>query len=102
MRVRYVVTALVFVTIFSLALFLLSKYVQPRMPQSLRSDLLLIVACILAAVTFLAAFKDVIELVERLIERLEMPSWLRRADATVSISPLMEEVGFEGIEPVNC
>jgi hypothetical protein len=70
MKLRYVlILSLASVALLALALFLITKYVQPVLPQSINSDLLLAGAAMLGAATFVAALKDVVELTERIIGR---------------------------------
>lgn len=63
---RIVLAALMLILAVALALFLISKYASPALPRSVNSDVLLWGVVISAAAAFLAAFKDVLELVERL------------------------------------
>jgi len=66
MRFRHVLlVALALVFVLALVLFLVSKYVPFILPQDLSSDLLLWGVVITAVATFVAAIKDVVELVEK-------------------------------------
>jgi len=66
MKPRYIlIIALALLSFLSLGLFIVSKYVQPLLYPEINSDLILAVAAILGAATFLSALRDIIELVER-------------------------------------
>jgi DNA polymerase III delta prime subunit len=66
MRFRHVLlVALVLIFVLALVLFLVSKYAPFILPQDLSSDLLLWGVVITAVATFVAAIKDVVELVEK-------------------------------------
>lgn len=75
MKARYLIlVALTFTAGLALILFLVSKLLQPVLPQNANSDLLLAAAAIVGAATFLAALKDITELVERMTGRSADPS----------------------------
>lgn len=67
MKLRHILAiTLTLIATLALLLFLISKYIQPRLSPSVNSDLLLGTAAIVGAAAFLAALKDIIELIERL------------------------------------
>jgi len=95
MKIRYVIVlALAIIVVLALTLFLVSKYIQPVLPRDLNADLLLFVVTLGAAAAFLAALKDVIELVERVIGRLA-PLHLKKGDTSDGVSSTIREVGLE-------
>ncbi len=63
MKLRHILAiTLTLIATLALLLFLISKYIQPRLSPSVNSDLLLGTAAIVGAAAFLAALKDIIEL----------------------------------------
>jgi hypothetical protein len=69
-KVRHlVIIALSLIGISALIVFVFSKYVQPTLSPNVNSTLYLIVAAIVGVMAFLAEFKDIIELADKLFSR---------------------------------
>lgn len=70
MKLRYIVIISLFLlTILTLAVLLISKYVQPILPPNINTSFLLAISITSGIVSFLAAFKDIIELIEKFFGR---------------------------------
>jgi len=64
---RVILIALTLVFVLALILYFISKHVPRILPQGISSDILLLGVLVTAAATFIAAIKDVIELVEKAV-----------------------------------
>jgi hypothetical protein len=105
MKARYLVAfALFIISIFACLAFLVSYFIQPSLPASINSNLLLLIAAIAGTILVLSGFKDVVELVEKFLPKRGTEHHSNTSDKTTSLESYVSQTltikDFRQTQPV--